>query len=94
MLQLHRGARSRREEYELIWWPPELVLELACLAVDSGGDPATIHRVLDPTIIAVSFVLYFFSCSFYLRECPCIHPSPTVSERDKSVTRPFHWPPA
>jgi hypothetical protein len=54
------GARSRREEDELIWWPPEPVLELARLAVDSGGDPAAIHRALDPTIIAVSFVLYFF----------------------------------
>ncbi|KAG6701378.1 hypothetical protein I3842_08G163100 [Carya illinoinensis] len=48
------GGRSRREENELIWWPPEPVLELARLAVDSGGDPAAIHRVLDPTIIAVS----------------------------------------
>jgi hypothetical protein len=55
MLQLHRGARSHRED-ELIWWPPEPVLELARLAVDSGGDSAAIHRVLDPTIIAVSFV--------------------------------------
>jgi hypothetical protein len=56
MLQLHHGARSHREEDELIWWPPEPVLELARLAVDSGGDPAAIHCVLDPTIIAVSFV--------------------------------------
>jgi len=60
MLQLHRGARSRREEYEHIWWPPEPVLELARLAIDSSGDLAAIHRVLDPTIIVVSFVLYFF----------------------------------
>ncbi|XP_059438594.1 uncharacterized protein LOC132171322 isoform X2 [Corylus avellana] len=47
------GARSRREEDELIWWPPEPVLELSRLAVDSGGDPAAIHRALDPTIITV-----------------------------------------
>ncbi|KAK7337745.1 hypothetical protein VNO77_18332 [Canavalia gladiata] len=44
---------SRRVENELIWWPPEPVLELARLAVDSGGDPAAIHRALDPTIIPV-----------------------------------------
>ncbi|XP_061357461.1 uncharacterized protein LOC133301780 isoform X2 [Gastrolobium bilobum] len=44
---------TRREENELIWLPPEPVLELARLAVDSGGDPAAIHRVLDPTIIPV-----------------------------------------
>lgn len=37
----------------MIWWPPEPVLELARLAVDSGGDPAAIHRALDPTIIPV-----------------------------------------
>lgn len=46
---------TRRKENELIWWPPEPVLELARLAVDSGGDPAAIQRVLDPTIIPVSF---------------------------------------
>ncbi|XP_028770913.1 uncharacterized protein LOC114728204 [Neltuma alba] len=46
-------VRSRREENELIWWPPEPVLELARLAVDSGGDPAAIQRLLDPTIIPV-----------------------------------------
>ncbi|KAF3454526.1 hypothetical protein FNV43_RR04974 [Rhamnella rubrinervis] len=47
------GCRSWREEDELIWWPPLPVLELARLAVDSGGDPAAIHRALDPTIIPV-----------------------------------------
>ncbi|RDY05131.1 ATP-dependent Clp protease proteolytic subunit-related protein 3, chloroplastic [Mucuna pruriens] len=46
-------ASTRRQENELIWWPPEPVLELARLAVDSGGDPAAIHRLLDPTIIPV-----------------------------------------
>lgn len=46
-------VRSQREENELIWRPPEPVLELARLAVDSGGDPAAIQRLLDPTIIPV-----------------------------------------
>ncbi|KAJ0253135.1 T-box protein [Hirschfeldia incana] len=43
------------EDYEnsLVWWPPEAVLELARIAVDSGGDPGSIHRALDPTIIPV-----------------------------------------
>ncbi|XWS42378.1 hypothetical protein CRYUN_Cryun16bG0009500 [Craigia yunnanensis] len=46
--------KSRRdEENELIWWPPEPVLELARLAVDSGGDPGSIHRSLDPTVLPV-----------------------------------------
>ena len=49
------GATNQREEDELIWWPPEPVLELARLAIDSGGDPAAIQRALDPTIITVSF---------------------------------------
>lgn len=49
------GGRGRREEDELILWPPQPVLELARLAFDSGGDPAAIHAALDPTIIPVSF---------------------------------------
>ncbi|KAL2566908.1 hypothetical protein AAZX31_19G219300 [Glycine max] len=48
---------SQREENELIWWPPEPVLELARLAVDSGGDPAAIHRLLDPTIIPHRYLI-------------------------------------
>lgn len=56
LLGLTKSAnRSHREEDELIWWPPAPVLELVRLAVDSGGDPAAIQRVLDPTIIPVSF---------------------------------------
>ncbi|OWM62925.1 uncharacterized protein LOC116215446 [Punica granatum] len=47
------GISSRREEDQLIWWPPEPVLELARLAFDSGGDPDAIHRALDPSIIPV-----------------------------------------
>ncbi|KAK9291376.1 hypothetical protein L1049_019322 [Liquidambar formosana] len=48
-----RRSRSRRQEDELVWWPPEPVLELARLAFDSGGDPAAIHRALDPTMLPV-----------------------------------------
>ncbi|CAK9163769.1 unnamed protein product, partial [Ilex paraguariensis] len=44
-------SRTRREEDELIWWPPAPVMELARLAVDSGGDPGAIHRTLDPKMI-------------------------------------------
>ena len=66
------GASDQRVVDELIWWPPEPVLELARLAVDSGGDPAAIQRALDPTMIAVSsfswvmFVIYMndLVCSF------------------------------
>lgn len=66
------GASDQREVEELIWWPPEPVLELARLAVDSGGDPAAIQRALDPTVIAVCsfswvlFVIYVndLVCSF------------------------------
>ncbi|GAV83912.1 hypothetical protein CFOL_v3_27357 [Cephalotus follicularis] len=48
-----RLASKSREENQLIWWPPEPVLDLARLAVDSGGDPHAIHRALDPTMIPV-----------------------------------------
>ncbi|AED93717.1 unnamed protein product [Arabidopsis thaliana] len=41
------------EENSLIWWPPESVLELARLAVDSGGDPGSIQRTLNPKMIPV-----------------------------------------
>ncbi|XP_030544828.1 uncharacterized protein LOC115751205 [Rhodamnia argentea] len=46
-------CERRRDEDRLIWWPPEPVLELARLAVDSGGDVGAIHRAIDPTPIAV-----------------------------------------
>lgn len=38
---------------EMVMWPPAPVLELARLAVDSGGDPGAIHRALDPTMLPV-----------------------------------------
>ncbi|GLT94897.1 hypothetical protein SLE2022_126090 [Rubroshorea leprosula] len=44
---------QRDKENERIWWPPEPVLELALLAFDSGGDPDSIHRALDPTMLTV-----------------------------------------
>ncbi|XP_019083973.1 PREDICTED: uncharacterized protein LOC104707029 [Camelina sativa] len=46
--------RSKVEdENSLVWWPPEPILELARLAVDSGGDPGSIQRTLDPKVIPV-----------------------------------------
>ncbi|XP_020212404.1 uncharacterized protein LOC109796950 isoform X2 [Cajanus cajan] len=48
---------SRSKDNDLIWWPPEPVLELARLSVDSGGDPAAIHRLLDPTIIPHRYLM-------------------------------------
>ncbi|XP_055816679.1 uncharacterized protein LOC129886150 [Solanum dulcamara] len=50
---LSDDRRSISEENELIWWPPAQVMELARLAVDSGGDTASIQRTLDPTVIPV-----------------------------------------
>lgn len=47
-------AGSRAEEDEWIRWPPEPVLDLARIAVDSGGDPAAIQMALDPTMLQVS----------------------------------------
>ncbi|KAF8038840.1 hypothetical protein BT93_B1402 [Corymbia citriodora subsp. variegata] len=46
-------CERRRDEDRLVWWPPEPVLELARLAVDSGGDVGAIHRALDPTPVPV-----------------------------------------
>ncbi|XP_062189914.1 uncharacterized protein LOC133892941 [Phragmites australis] len=41
------------EADEMVMWPPAPVMELARLAVDSGGDPGAIHRALDPTMLPV-----------------------------------------
>ncbi|GMP60467.1 hypothetical protein CsSME_00023323 [Camellia sinensis var. sinensis] len=59
--------RKWNEENELVWWPPAPVMELARLAVDSGGDPDAIYRALDPTIIPVSFhlLLYLFFIFYF-----------------------------
>ncbi|KAJ3699888.1 hypothetical protein LUZ61_003593 [Rhynchospora tenuis] len=48
-----RGGDEEERENEMVWWPPEPVMELARLAVDSGGDPAAIQRALDPTVLPV-----------------------------------------
>ncbi|KAL5197849.1 hypothetical protein ABZP36_001361 [Zizania latifolia] len=37
----------------MVMWPPAPVMELARIAVDSGGDPGAIHRALDPTMLPV-----------------------------------------
>uniref|UniRef100_A0ACD5WNW4 Uncharacterized protein n=1 Tax=Avena sativa TaxID=4498 RepID=A0ACD5WNW4_AVESA len=41
------------EADEMVMWPPAPIMELARLAVDSGGDPGAIHRMLDPTMLPV-----------------------------------------
>ncbi|CAN6468913.1 unnamed protein product [Victoria cruziana] len=38
---------------QLVRWPPSSVMDLARLAVDSGGDPAAIQMWLDPTMYPV-----------------------------------------
>lgn len=70
---LSDDRRSISEENELIWWPPAPVMELARLAVDSGGDTASIQRTLDPTVIPVSFhfSLYFDSIFCNGFNCRC-----------------------
>ena len=55
ILRLKQKGRREEEENGLVWWPPQSVLDLARVAVDSGGDPAAIQRALDPTMITVSF---------------------------------------
>ncbi|WVZ67054.1 hypothetical protein U9M48_016193 [Paspalum notatum var. saurae] len=41
------------EADQMVMWPPAPVLDLARLAVDSGGDPGAIHGALDPTMLPV-----------------------------------------
>ncbi|XP_021772873.1 uncharacterized protein LOC110736855 isoform X1 [Chenopodium quinoa] len=64
------GQRRENEEDELILWPPSSVLELARLSVDSGGDPAVVHRALDPTIIPVPDVEGSKECKCHLTRTP------------------------
>ncbi|KAG0483468.1 hypothetical protein HPP92_011552 [Vanilla planifolia] len=47
-----RGRELSKED-ERVWWPPASVMELARIAVDSGGDPGSIQRALDPTMLSV-----------------------------------------
>ncbi|KAL5996129.1 hypothetical protein ACLOJK_026202 [Asimina triloba] len=48
-----RRRLTYADEDALVWWPPEPVMELARLAVDSGGDPDAIYRAIDPTMLTV-----------------------------------------
>ncbi|KAM0922220.1 hypothetical protein ACQ4PT_006318 [Festuca glaucescens] len=50
---LLEGRDAADEADEMVMWPPAPVMELARLAVDSGGDPGAIHRMLDPTMLPV-----------------------------------------
>ncbi|KAI3676023.1 hypothetical protein L1987_85619 [Smallanthus sonchifolius] len=52
-LNSKRRCDSLSHENELVWSPPASVFEIARLAFDSGGDPGSIQRTLDPTIIYV-----------------------------------------
>ncbi|KAL9253414.1 hypothetical protein AKJ16_DCAP05457 [Drosera capensis] len=45
--------RDEEGEDELVWEPPRVVMELARIVVDSGGDVGSVHRKLDPTMIPV-----------------------------------------
>ncbi|KAM7469772.1 hypothetical protein LguiA_007955 [Lonicera macranthoides] len=47
------GLREEEVDNNLVWFPPAPVMELARIAVDSGGDAGAIHRALDPTIIPI-----------------------------------------
>uniref|UniRef100_A0A7N0U6J6 Uncharacterized protein n=2 Tax=Kalanchoe fedtschenkoi TaxID=63787 RepID=A0A7N0U6J6_KALFE len=53
VLQSFRKSGREEEDDELVRWPPAPVMELARLAVDSGGDPAAVQRALDPTMLTV-----------------------------------------
>lgn len=57
----------RRSPDEMVWWPPLPVMELARLAVDSGGDVGAVHRALDPTELPVSrlFRIYYSPTLLY-----------------------------
>ncbi|PKA58435.1 hypothetical protein AXF42_Ash013941 [Apostasia shenzhenica] len=48
-----RRRRTQIEEDEMVRWPPVAVMELSRLAVDSSGDPGTIQRSLDPTVLPI-----------------------------------------
>ncbi|XP_077218962.1 T-box protein [Tasmannia lanceolata] len=53
ILARHDDQMKRGEDDAHVWWPPAPVMDLARLAVDSAGDPAAIHRALDPTVLSV-----------------------------------------
>lgn len=66
-----RGAGAAETD-EMVMWPPAPVMELARLAVDSGGDPGAIHRALDPTMLPVTFQLSHF-LSYRIIFCICTY---------------------
>lgn len=51
--KLSSEVNDPREQNQLVWWPPESILDLARLSFDTRGDPSVIHRTLDPSIIPV-----------------------------------------
>lgn len=55
LLEGHDAGAAEADD--MVMWPPAPVLDLARLAVDSGGDPGAIHRALDPTMLPVSSAL-------------------------------------
>jgi hypothetical protein len=57
----------------MVMWPPAPVMDLARLAVDSGGDPGAIHRALDPTMLPVSVQLSHFVSYFHLHLWEILH---------------------
>ncbi|XP_076928755.1 uncharacterized protein LOC143592821 [Bidens hawaiensis] len=50
---LHSKTPAVIRENELLWSPPAPIFDIARLAFDSAGDPSSIQRTLDPTIIYV-----------------------------------------
>ncbi|KAK9735461.1 hypothetical protein RND81_04G206900 [Saponaria officinalis] len=65
------GGRNRESvENELVWWPPEAVLELARLSVDSGGNPDVVYLALDPTPISVPDIEGSKECKCELTRTP------------------------
>lgn len=61
---------GRKEIDRLILSPPDSILDLARLAVDSRGDPGAIHRALDPTVIPVPDVEGSNACKCELTRTP------------------------
>lgn len=88
--------RSINQQNELIWWPPAPVMELARIAVDSGGDTASVQRTLDPTVIPVSFHIYLFQ-QYFLYELACYKHREEISfclviiyKSDKTFVHTYH----
>lgn len=75
------------EADEMVMWPPAPVMEMARLAVDSGGDPGAIHRALDPTMLPVSvFGSPIFSATFV-----CVNGGFCTGKVKKSLEEDAIW---